>query len=272
MVTVRSAIQVGFRLVNKNKQLLIIPLAWEVIRALLLFSGFSLGSSWPLEPRFFIRFAIPASWPTFDTILPSPVLSPDFAFLLTGRLQGLEWVFLGGIVLFAILDSLARSWFLVTLQNAFVGEGVQYKIAFYQAAKFINQFIILRLIVLVGFLLITALAIKFPFMPPGFWDMLCALGTITITFVDLVIIFGNSPMPSALFKGIGILGKVGVPLVSFLIWGSVINAALSIPLNWAVGFFPAFVVGIGIFMYAGVVLSAGLMYLFTTSLLTIQEC
>lgn len=271
MVSVRSAIQVGFHLVNKNKRLLIIPLAWELIRALLLLAGFSLGSPWPPEPRFFVRFAIPASWPSFDQILPGPVLSPDFAFLLTGRLAGKEGWFLGAVLLYAFFDSLARGWFLVALRDAFAGQKVQLITAFRKSVTYLNQFFILRLLVLVGLLLVTALAMRFPYLPQGFWDMVMALGAIGVTFVDLVILYGDTPMPSALFRGIGILGKVGTPVVSFLIWGSVINAALSVPLNWAVGFFPAFVIADGLFMYAGVVLSAGLMYLFTTSLLTHRE-
>lgn len=271
MVTVRSAIQVGFRLVNKNKKLLLIPLAWELTRVLLLLGGFSLGSSKLPEPRFFIRFAIPVSWPSFDQILPSPVLSPDFAYLLTGRLKGMEGWFLGAVLLYSILDSLTRGWFLVTLQQAFAGEGVKLKTALGKAIRLLNQYFILRLLVLVALLFVTALEQRFPYLPLGFWDMICAIGTISLTFVDLVILFGNTPMPSALFRGMGILGKIGAPVVSYLIWGSIINAALSVPLNWAVGYFPAFVIADSIFIYAGVVLSAGLMYLFTTSLLTLRE-
>lgn len=271
MVTVRSAIQVGFRLVNKNKKLLVVPLIWELTRALLLLGGFSLGSPWPLEPRFFVRFAIPASWPSFDQVLPSPVLSPDFAPLLTGRLKGIEGWFLGAVLLYSLFDSLARGWFLVALQDAFAGQKVQLRAALRKSFRYLNQFFILRLLVLVALLLVTALAKRFPYLPQGFWDMVLALGAIAITFVDLVILYGNTPMPSALFRGIGILGKVGTPVLSFLIWGSVINAALSVPLNWTVGFFPAFVIADGLFMYAGIVLSAGLMYLFTTSLLTQRE-
>lgn len=271
MVTVRSAIQVGFRLVNKNRRLLIVPLVWEYVRALLIYGGFSMGAFWPPSAGFFVRFALPVSWPSLDRILPTPLLSPDFALLLTGRLAGKEVSFLLAILAYALLDSLARGWFLLALREAFAGQKVQLVSAFYGAFSYLNRFFILRLLTLVGLLCLTAFAKQFPYVPRGVWELLLTLGTLSATFVDLVIIFTKTPMPMAYLKGFGLIERVGAQLISFLIWGSIINALVSIPLNWAVGTLPGLLLADALYIYLGVMLSAALMYLFTTYLLTHRE-
>ncbi len=258
-------------MVRKHKKILLIPLVWELTRALLLYFGYTLGTPWPLENKFFLRFAVPASWPTIDQILPVPVLSPDFTFLLQGRLKGMEGWFLGAVLLYALLDSLARGWFLIILKDVFSGKGVHFIVAFGRSWAYLNQFLILRLLMLVVMLGLAELAKTFSTIPPGLWDMLLACLGILLTFVDLVIIFGNITMPTALGKGIGLLASIGPPAIGLLVWGSIINATLSIPLNYTVAFFPAFMLAIAIFTIAGVILSVGLMYIFTTSLLTYQE-
>ncbi|HEX3030847.1 MAG TPA: hypothetical protein VHS59_01175 [Bacillota bacterium] len=272
MITVRSAIQIGVRMVNKNPKLLLIPMGWTLASSLFLLSGLKLGAGWPLEPGFFVRFALPVSWPALDRILPIPALSPDFAPLLTGRLMGQELTFLLTVIGFILLDSLFRSWFMVALRNTFAGEKTLLLKALRQSLGYLNSFIQLRMVSLVGMLLLTAVAVSFPAVPAGFWDIPVTIGILAIVLVDMVIVYTNVPMPAALLKGIQLVVILGTPLLQFLIWGAVINAALSVPLNWGTGLIPTFLAAGLIYMYAGTILAASLMYVFTTMLMARREC
>ncbi|HEX3031210.1 MAG TPA: hypothetical protein VHS59_03055 [Bacillota bacterium] len=271
MVTVRSAIQVGVRLINKNPKLLLIPLIWHLISSLLLYAGLTPGAAWPLDSRFFLRFALPASWPGIDQVLPVPALSPDFAALLTGRLVGEGVLFFSKVVAFVILDSLARSWFLVSLRNTFVGKRNSMSTNLGESLTYLNSFIILRLITLAAMLLLTAVARNIPGLPAAFWDIPITLGTLAVLPADMVLVFSKYTMPDALLKGLSLLKALSNPLLRFLLTAAMINGVLSVPINWATGFFPAFVLGGWVFDYFGVILSAGLMYIFTTALLATQE-
>ncbi|MDA8234640.1 MAG: hypothetical protein M0Z31_07585 [Clostridia bacterium] len=270
MVTAEQSLVTGFKLIYKNKIIFAFPLVWELFRALLVTVGLNLGGWWPVEPRFYLVFTMPRSWPALDYLLPQPVTGPSLAHLARPDL-GLEpfsdLKALALIVILTVIGAYLKGGFLGLVKNALAGQELNIKDFLEYGIKFFNRFLKL------GLILLLAEGVYWWYMFPAAKEVqpviiLSLISGYTLIhlvmlFTSVAIVFQDLPLWDGVKKSWTTLRVHGRVVIPFVLYGALVNGLVAIPLNWAVSTVPGLLGAAGIYAIVGSGLAAGLMYLYS---------
>lgn len=262
MVTGRGAVITGFKLLNKHKYFLILPVMWELLKVLSFYFGFGFHIPWPAQWGFYLNFSLPRLWPSLDQILPRPLLGPDYSVVimeLANNKAGWVLVFFAGYIL---IDAIVRSMFLLLIKAKIGGLKVEVGKFIREVREVLGKFILLRVITVLG-AIILALFERDTNWPPGVTLMLILLGNLALAFVDLAIVYQKVNVTRALAVNMYILQAFPRPVFELFIWGMIINGLVSVPINWAIGSLVGLIGSVLIYNYVAISLALAMLYIYT---------
>lgn len=266
MVSVEQAVVTGYKLIWKNKKLLLIPLIWELVRLALAFLGLNVGGFGTGAGQFYLPLALPKLWFSIDDILPLPVMGPSLvgAFYPTLQLNsGVKMLIFLRLLPLVAFGAFLKGGYLGWIKGLFAGNSLSWQIFFEQGKKYFHRFFVLELLILIGYLIL--------------WFLLGKTGTIApfiqktgIMFVQLMflvtsawVIFADSSLFRAMQQSVGTFLQYGQIIIPFALAGIVINGLIAIPINWSMGNWLGLLIGTFLYLAVAGGLSVGLMYLFS---------
>jgi len=270
MVTAEQSLVTGFRLIFKNKILFLIPLTWEVMRGILVALGMNLGGWWPVEPKFFLVFAMPRSWPRLDYLLPQPVTGPSLGHLARpdiGQDPFSDLRALALVIILTLISAYLKGGFLGLLKKALAGGKLGTEGFFSNGNKFFDRFLKLELVILLteGVYWWYLYPATKEVYPVWVLSLVCGYTLVHLFFLftSTAIAFQDLSIAQAIKKSWTTLKSHGRVVIPFVLYGALINGLVAIPLNWAVSTVPGLLGAAAVYAVVGSGLAAGLMYLYS---------